>query len=386
MDNSHIFDWFGQTTWLGISMGNLAMAAFAAIAVYLAMTLALRVAISRLGRLAAHTSARADDGIVAVLGSTSHGLIALAALLVGLGMLDLPERWASRVGQLWFLALALQVALWANRAVSITLRRHTERHSAPGVHTATAAATLISWGVRTLIWAMVLLAMLSNMGVNITAFVASLGVGGVAVALAAQSVLGDLFASVAIAVDKPFEVGDFVTLGNVAGTVEMVGVKTTRIRSLSGEQVVMSNAELLKQTVSNYKRLLERRIVFTFGLTYDTTPDQAEEVPRIVKSIVESSDKLRFDRAHFKGFGESSLDYEVVYIVLDPDYTLYMNEQQRINLELMRKLAELGTSFAFPTRTLYVAQANVQLDASRSQPEAQRPSGSNGAIDPSATH
>lgn len=374
MDITYFLDWFGDTTFFGMSMVNVALALAAALAVFVAISLALRMAMNRLARVASHTSARADDAIVEILSSTNRGLIALVALLVGLGMLDLPERWASRVGQLWFVALAVQVALWANRAVSIALRRHTDRHAAGGVKTATAAATLISWGVRTLLWAMVLLAMLSNLGVNITAFIASLGVGGIAVALAAQNVLGDLFASVSIAVDKPFEVGDFIVFGSVAGTVEVVGVKTTRIRSLGGEQVVMSNTELLKQTVSNYKRLQQRRIVFTFGLTYDTTPEQAEAVGAAVKRIVEQSDKLRFDRAHFKGFGESSLDYEVVYIVLDAEYTLYMNEQQRINLALMRELASLGVEFAFPTRTVYVTQTDpVPPKEGRAAPAAAAP-------------
>jgi small-conductance mechanosensitive channel len=213
----------------------------------------------------------------------------------------------------------------------------------------------LSWGLRTLLWTVVLLGMLSNLGVNITAFVASLGVGGIAVALAAQNILGDLFASLAIVMDKPFEVGDFIVLGPVSGTVENVGLKTTRIRSLGGEQVVMSNTELLKQTVSNYKRLAQRRIVFTFSVTHGTTPELLAEVPGIVQRAVAASTRLRFDRAHFKGFGDSSLDFEAVYIVLDPDYGIYMDEQQRINLELMRELAARGIRFALPTRTLYVA-------------------------------
>jgi small-conductance mechanosensitive channel len=200
----------------------------------------------------------------------------------------------------------------------------------------------------------VLLAMLSNIGVNITAFVASLGVGGIAIALAAQNILGDLFASVAIAVDKPFEVGDFVVMGEVVGSVEEVGIKTTRIRSLSGEQIVMANTEMLKQTIRNYKRLMERRIVFGFGVTYSSTPEQMQAIPEIVKKVVEGSERLRFDRAHFKAFGDSSLDFEVVYIVLDPDYNVYMDEQQRINLALLRELTALGVDFAFPTRTLHM--------------------------------
>ena len=351
------FDWFSGATVAGISVASIAIGAGAALLAYLVMSLALRIALGRLTRIAERTSNRADDVLVDVLAGTSRWLLAVIALLIGIGMLDLPDRWSTRVSQLWFVALSLQVALWANRTVTIGLRRHTQRHAATSSEVVSAAATLVSWGLRTLLWAIVLLAMLSNLGVNITAFIASLGVGGIAVALAAQNILGDLFASIAIAVDKPFEVGDFIVLGSVAGTVEMVGVKTTRIRSLGGEQIVMSNTELLKQTVSNYKRLLERRIVFGFGVTYDTTPEQAEEIPRLVQRIVQSSDRLRFDRAHFKGFGDSSLDYEVVYMVLDPGYGVYMDEQQRINIELMRELGERGIGFAFPTRTLHLVSA-----------------------------
>ncbi|KQW36193.1 mechanosensitive ion channel family protein [Rhizobacter sp. Root404] len=355
MESSSFLDWAGHTTVAGVSLASLALGIGAAMLAYLLMSLALRVALSRLTRVAERTTNRAEDMLVEVLAGTNRWLLALVAILVGVGMLDLPERWSSRVGQLWFIALALQVALWANRCVSIGLRRHALKHAATPSATVGAAATLVSWGLRTLLWAIVLLAMLSNLGVNITAFIASLGVGGIAVALAAQNILGDLFASVAIAADKPFEVGDFIVLGSVAGTVELVGVKTTRIRSLGGEQIVVSNTELLKQTVSNYKRLRERRIVFGFGVSYDTSAEQAEEIPRIVRRLVEQSPRLRFDRAHFKGFGASSLDYEVVYIVLDPAYGVYMDEQQRINLALMRELGERGIGFAFPTQTLHVA-------------------------------
>ncbi len=217
-----------------------------------------------------------------------------------------------------------------------------------------ASATLLSWALRTVLWAVVLLAVLSNVGVNITAFVASLGVGGIAVALAVQNILGDLFASLSIAVDKSFEVGDFIGIDSFVGTVQFIGLKTTRIRSLNGEQIIISNTDLLKQVVKNYKRMEERRIVFKFGVTYNTSPEQAEAIPQIVKRLVESNDMLRFDRAHFQGFGDSSLDYEVVYIVKEPDYNTYMDAQQTLNLQLMRELATLGVDFAFPTRTVYL--------------------------------
>lgn len=370
--NTELFNtfasWFREATVFGLELGNAALAAGAAVLAYLAMRGAVKVALGRLGEIAERTSNRADDLLVEVLGGTHRGLMAAVALLIGLGLLELPERWGARIHQVWFVVLALQLALWCNRAISIGLRHYAERHGSAGGGRVSAAAILVSWGLRTLLWSIALLAMLSNIGVDITAFVASLGVGGIAVALAAQNILGDLFASVSIAVDKPFEVGDFIVFGAVAGTVEVVGVKTTRIRSLGGEQIIMANTELLKQTVSNYKRLRERRIVFGFGVTYDTTAEQAAAIPDIVKRVVQGADGVRFDRAHFKAFGDNSLDYEVVYIVLDPDYAVYMNHQQRINLGLMRELAAIGVGFAFPTRTLHIA--TMPAPAARGGPDA----------------
>ncbi|MCW7539183.1 mechanosensitive ion channel family protein [Aquabacterium sp. A7-Y] len=355
MDAHLLTAWLTQTTLLGITLANWALVIGATVVSYLAMMTALRLARRHAETLQQQDSQHVGGLLVDLLSRTNRGLVALVAVLIGVGLLDLPERWSERVGHLWFIALALQFALWANRLVSLALSRYIERHASSGMTQVGASATLMSWGLRTLLWTVVLLAMLSNMGVNITAFVASLGVGGIAVALAVQNILGDLFASLSIAVDKPFEVGDFIVVGGVSGSVEHVGVKSTRIRALSGEQVVMSNTDLLKQTVSNYKRLAERRIAFKFGVTYDTSPEQAEAIPALVRRIIQGKPQLRFDRAHLQGFGESSLDYEVIYIVLDPSYNLYMDLQQSINLELMRGLKEMGVDFAFPTRTVVLA-------------------------------
>lgn len=362
-------DWLSDTTVFGITMANALVALAVALGAYLVFTQVLRLLLKRLSKLAKHSGTHVDDMLVEVLASTNRALLLLVSVLIGVGFLDLPDRWAARVSQLWFVALALQIALWANTAVTLGLRRHAERHAGSGVPNSSAAGTLISWGLRTVLWAIVLLAMLSNLGVNVTAFVASLGVGGIAVALAAQNILGDLFASVAIAVDKPFEVGDFIVLGSIAGTVEVVGVKTTRIRSLGGEQVVMSNTELLKQTVSNYKRLQQRRIVFGFGVTYQATVEQLKQIPELVRKVIGESQQLRFDRAHFKAYGESSLDFEVVYFVLQPEYNLYMDEQQRINLRLMEELTAMGVEFAFPTRVVYMPSLD-QVRKDLSKPEA----------------
>ena len=355
-------DGFTSTTFLGASALSWATALAAALASWIAMRLALRLLLSRASVVAERTTNRVDDLLVDLLRGTSRTLLLVTALLIGLSMVDLPARWSTRVSQLWFLTLALQFGLWGNRAIVIGLRRYVDRHSQGGMaRQVGTSATLLSWTLRTVLWAVLLLAMLANLGVNITALVASLGVGGVAVALAVQNILGDLFASLSIAVDKPFEVGDFITLAGVAGSVEQVGLKTTRIRALSGEQVVISNTELLKQTINNYKRMEQRRVVFKFRLTYGTTPEQAEAVPGIVRRAIESQDKTRFDRAHYQGFGDSALEFEVVYFVLSADYNIYMDIQQRINLTLLRELRQLGVDFGLPARTLQMPGLEAQL-------------------------
>ena len=360
IDADALGHWFSTRTLFGASATQWALAAATALLTHALILFALRFALRRIEAVALRTRTSVDDICLAILRGTSTWLIALVSLLIGLGMLDLAPRWNDRVGQLWFIALAVQVALWAHRGINIGLKHYSARHASPGMSQVGASVTLMSWGLHTALWAVLLLAMLSNLGINITAFVASLGVGGIAVALAVQNILSDLFASLSIAVDKPFEVGDFIVVNGLSGSVEHVGLKTTRIRSLGGEQIVMSNTELLKNTVSNYKRLVERRIAFRFGVSYGTTPEQAEAIPGLLRGIIGASDKLRFDRVHFAAFGESSLDYEVVYIVLDPDYKLYMDEQQRINLAMMREFARLGVEFAFPTRTVIVTGEAVE--------------------------
>ena len=370
MQPSTFLTWVQETTFAGIPLWSLLVAIASATATYVAILVALYLITRRAKAWATQSQSGMAMTVVDVLEGTSRTLMLVVALLVGASLLDLPGRWESRLSQLWFVAVALQMGLWGMRAIGIGVRRYVQRHSSTGMTQVSASATLMSWSLRTLLWSVVLLAILSNVGVNITAFIASLGVGGIAVALAVQNILGDLFASLAIAVDKPFEVGDFVAVGSVSGTVQVIGLKTTRIRSLQGEQIVMSNTDLLKQTISNFRMLERRRIVFGFGVTYDTTPEQAEAIPGIVRKLIEAHPQLRFDRAHFKAFGASSLDYEVVYIVEDPAFGVYMDMQQAVNLGLMRELKALGVEFAFPTRTVHIASAPLQAPAPAPVPVA----------------
>ncbi|MEX5343310.1 mechanosensitive ion channel family protein [Pseudomonas sp. I2] len=351
--NERFLDLLTTTTLFGISVLNLLLALGVSILIFVVV----RWAISFLLRRVRNWSGR--DGqfgqvLVKVLEGTSNFLLLLAALLVGLSVLDLPQRWLERVGSLWFVVAALQIGLWINRAIALGLSRYFARHATSNTYQGSALATLSLWGARVLLWSVVLLAMLSNLGVNITAFVASLGVGGIAVALAVQNVLGDLFASLSIAVDKPFEVGDFIVIGPLAGTVEHIGLKTTRIRSLGGEQIVMANAGMISSTIQNYKRLQERRIVFEFGLSYDTPTEAVKKAPGIVEEAIKAQGQVRFDRAHLRGFGKEALEFECVYIVLDPGYNLYMDIQQAINFQLLERFAKVGAKFAVPARAIKV--------------------------------
>lgn len=283
-----------------------------------------------------------------LLGRTNALLLLAFSFLLGLKLVELPPSWERTLEHGWFIALALQVALWMDGGVRLWTTGLLQKKDAKQLNPVT--TTIISILVLILIWAIMLLSILANLGVNITAMVASLGVGGIAVALAVQTLLSDMFASLSIGIDKPFEIGDFVVFGDIAGSIEHIGLKTTRIRSLSGEQVVCSNTELLAQTLHNYKRMDTRRIVFKFGVAYDTPSDKVREVSGLVRKIIEGIEKTRFDRAHFLSFDESQLTFEVVYIVLSSDYNIYMDIQQEINLGLLHGLRDLDVRFALPTR------------------------------------
>ncbi|WP_407733397.1 mechanosensitive ion channel family protein [Pseudomonas citronellolis] len=300
-------------------------------------------------RLAARTSQWARYAS-AIANRTSNLLLFAFSLMLALKLVALPGNWEAALTHGWFVILALQVALWLDACVRLWTGE-LARSRFGGIRNPV-MATLLSVVILIVVWAVMLLSILANLGVDITALIASLGVGGIAVALAVQTILSDVFASLSIGFDKPFEIGDFVVFGDVAGTIEHIGLKTTRIRSLSGEQIVCSNTELLKQTLHNYKRMNTRRIVFQFGISYRTSAEQAKAVAELVKEIIDAQREAKFDRAHFLCFDESRLLYEVVYIMQTADYNRYMDVQQQINLGLLAGVQALGVDFAFPVREL----------------------------------
>lgn len=348
-----IFDGIDWQNWL-LSIG-------VALASYLAIHGVVALCRSRLERMQADRRAAQPmaEMLCAMLKKTSHLVVVITALLIGLTVLDLPEPWASRVTHLWFITLGVQIGLYANKLVDITARRYfggraPTSASATGAANPTVARTLMVWALKTALWVVLFLAILSNLGINISAFVASLGIGGIAVALAVQNILGDLFASLSIAVDKPFEVGDAISVNGFSGTVEHVGLKTTRIRADSGEQIVIANADLLKNTVRNFKRMQNRRVQFSLNLAPSTPVDVAERVPEALQHVVEAQRQVRFDRAHLKSVTQDALEFEVVYHVLDPSYAAYMDVQQQVLLGAMRVLSGIGASTAKASQRVVV--------------------------------
>jgi len=327
--------------------------------VWFVLRIAMRVLVRRLRAFAAKTPGRFDDLIVELLAKTKFLFILVVSFYAGSLLLVLPDAAETALRALFILALLVQAGYWGDGVVTFWIRRTAQQKLEDDAATAT-SLTALGFVAKIAIWAIVLLLALDNFGIDITALIAGLGIGGIAIALAVQNILGDLFASLSIIVDKPFVIGDFIIVGDLMGTVERIGLKTTRVRSLSGEQIIFSNSDLLSSRVRNYKRMYERRIVFAFGVTYQTAPDTLEEIPETVRQIIEAQSDVRFDRCHFKSFGGSSLDFEAVYYVLLPDYNVYMDRQQAINLGIMRAFEEQGVEFAYPTQTLYVSR----LDAS----------------------
>lgn len=289
-----------------------------------------------------------------VLGRTALPFFLIIALFAGAQLLSIGTAGVRIMTSAVTIALFWQAGIWASATAGAWLEVR-RRKSLATDRAAVSSLGIIAFIVNVVIWAFVVLLTLDNLGVDITALVAGLGIGGIAVALAVQNVFSDLFASLSITLDRPFVVGDFLSVGDVLGTVESIGIKSTRLRSLSGEQIVMPNADLLGSRVRNYGRMMERRVVFTTSVAYETPLEQIEAIPNEIRRLVEEQQDARFDRSHFARHGLGSLEFETVYYVRSPDYNRYMDVQQAINLGLHETLAARGVEFAHPTRKVLFA-------------------------------
>ncbi len=333
----------------------------AALAIFIGLSVFFKiiqvVVIGRLHALSQKTKTDVDDVLIDAVKGIRAWVYTLVAFYVSLQFFSFPEI-ADRIltGFVYF-AVAWQVIEIALCFVEYGAGRFLEKDEDndgvidPNTATASHMLTLIA---RIVLWALGGLFVLSNMGIEVTSLIAGLGIGGVAVAFALQGILSDLFASFSLYFDKPFRIGDYIVIGDDSGTVEKIGIKSTRIRTLQGEELVVSNAELTSTRVQNFKKMQRRRIVTQFGITYETPHQRVRETPGVVTRILESIDGASLDRVHFTTFGDFALMFEIVYYVESSDYAVFMDLQQQFNLELMDKFSELGIEFAYPTQVQYV--------------------------------
>ncbi len=311
----------------------------------------------RLRALAARTTFKIDDVVVGAIASIRHWVVVLVITYITLqffavpGQVDVVLRAFVLVAVLW---QGIEVAMHFLR---FGTQRLIEKHDGSDDYVvdpaAATAADMVTLMARIILWTLGALFVLSNLGIEVTSLIAGLGIGGIAVAFALQGVLADLFASFSIYFDKPFRIGDFVIIGTDSGTVEKIGIKSTRIRTLQGQELVISNAELTTARVENFKRMKERRIVANFGITYETDLALVSQVPDIVRTIFNEIQHARLDRVHFTTLGDSALMFEVVYLVDSADYVAYLDAQQQFNLSLMQTFATAGIAFAYPTQTIF---------------------------------
>lgn len=283
----------------------------------------------------------------------------IVSIAVAVRLFVVPDRLDAIVTGLLVVAVVIQTALLAQEILVSLLMRRAQRAGEAGSSLSNAVGVL-KWLIIGLIWALTFIILLDTAGVQVTALIAGLGVGGIAIGLAAQGIFSDLFASISILSDKPFKKGDFIIFGQISGTVEEIGLRTTRIRSLSGEQISVSNTDLLGERVHNYQRLERRRQVVPFGVLYQTPADIIEKIPQWVREDLDPIELVTVDRVHFIAFGDSSLNFELVFWVEAPEFPVFRDKTQEALLKIMRRFEAEGVDFAYPSRTLFLADPSGQ--------------------------
>lgn len=337
---------------LGNSIANWLIAIGIIVVACTILRIGKNIIFKKLKRFSAKTNSTFDDFFVMLAEKTLLPALYLAALYAGISYLTFTPKGEKLLNTVALVVITFFIArtiasilnYFINSAISSREQAVEKRKQARGI-------III---VNIVVWILALVFLINNLGYNITSVITGLGIGGVAIALASQTILGDLFNYFVIFFDKPFEVGDFIIVDDKMGAVEYIGVKSTRIRTLSGEQLICSNTDLTNSRVHNYKRMETRRVVFSFGIVHYTPVEKVERIPVLIKTIIESQETTKFDRAHFSAFGDFSLRFEVVYYILSADYNLYMDRQQAIYLALLKSFKTEGIKLAYPTQTLLI--------------------------------
>lgn len=320
------------------------------IASFVFLRLFKSILVKKLSVYAAKTKSTFDDFIISLISTSAMPAVYLLAIHFSLHYLTLPARFMAIEGIAIMVAITFYLLKIISSFIGYVFTKALVRYEHNEQREKQSKGILLI--IQVVLWAGGILFLVDNLGYDITTIVAGLGIGGIAIALAAQTILGDLFSYLVIFFDKPFEIGDFIIVDDKLGTVEYIGIKTTRLRTLGGEQLVCSNTDLTNSRVHNYKRMQERRVVFEFGIIYSTPAAKIKLIPQFVKQIIEAAGNTRFDRAHFKSFGDFSLKFEVVFYVLSPDYNIYMDIQQAVNLKLFELFEKEQIEFALPAQNI----------------------------------
>lgn len=338
--------------------GNPLIAYVAAILVFLLSTVLIRIfkliIISRLKKLTKKTKMVYDDLFVTLVDKIGWPFYLISSVYISLQLLVVPDALHLFVYDLFLVVLGYYLIRSAGRVIDFGSKTLIESRKERGEKVDKGAVTMLANLSKIALWSIVILLILSNLGYDMSALLTGLGIGGIAVALALQTVLSDFFAYFSIHIDKPFRLGDFIAIGSDMGIVEKIGIKTTRIRTLQGQELVVSNRELTDSRINNYKKMEQRRIAFTFGVDAETPTAKLRKLPGLVKKLISKMEHAKFDRVHFQKFSDFSLVYEVVYYMTTPDYNLFMDTQQEINLGIMESLQKEGIKMPYPTQTVYV--------------------------------
>jgi len=309
------------------------------------------IILARLKKLSERTETDVDDTLIAIVKSLKPPFYSFLAFYAATFFLVLGDILKKAVDIVLIFWIVVQVIVAAQILIDYIVRKRMGEEEDAAAENAVNILGKLS---KAVLWIIGLLFIFSNLGFDVTSLVAGLGIGGIAIALALQNILSELFSSFAIYFDKPFAPGDFIIVGDKMGVIDKIGIKTTRMRALQGEEIVISNKELTSAKIQNFKKMKERRASFSFGVTYETPVEKVKKISGVVKEIIEGEDGARFDRAHFSKFDDSALNFDVVFYVESGDYANYMDIQQDINLKIMEEFEKMGVDMAYPTRTIYM--------------------------------
>ena len=345
-------------------LGNSLKAYLIALAVFVLTIIVLKIfkhiVIKKIKKLADHTKAEFDSLIINIIDSTGWLFYLFLSLYLALQFIQLPKAAEKSISYIVFIIVVYYAVKAIQRIIDYIFRKaiqKTRMQEGEKKLLDSSVVDLLRTTIKVILWAVAIILILQNFGYNASALMAGLGIGGLAIAFALQNILGDIFASFSIFFDKPFKIGDFVIIGKDMGTVKKIGIKSTRIQTLQGEEMVVSNRELTNIRIRNYKKMEKRRIVFNIGVTYDTSAEKLRKILEIVKMAVEKTKAGEFDRTHFNKFGDFSLNFEVVYYLNSSDYNVYMDTQQEINFSIREAFEKEGIEFAYPTQTIFVSKA-----------------------------